>query len=139
MRLEWSEAYSINNTDLDEQHKRWIELYNRLADLMKGENQADLGRAKAETLREMADYVDYHFRFEEEYMRSIEFPEVKNHWRLHKNFRNRIYQTYRDQQKGDIVLNTEILATIRTWLKDHILREDAKIVDFLQPSAAGRE
>lgn len=134
MKLEWSETYSVGSEMLDSQHKKWIDLYNRLDSLMRGESSEDLQNAKAEVLHEMSEYVDYHFRSEEEYMRTIGYPGVDKHWRMHKDFRSRIYQICRDHEDGLIVLNSEIMDTIRRWLVDHIVKQDVKIMDYLRKS-----
>jgi len=131
LKLEWDETYSVGNDVIDEQHRKWIELYNRLDEMMRGPDQADLAAARDEILQEMSDYVDYHFKFEEDYMRSIGFPEVDKHWRMHKDFANSIYSLCRDREEGKIILNTEIIETIRNWLVHHIIKEDIKITNFL--------
>ncbi len=127
MKLEWSEEYSVGNEEIDNQHKNWIGLYNKLDDMMKQHDHADMRKTKEEVLQEMSKYVDYHFSFEEEYMRSIGFPEVDRHWRLHKDFRNQIYSICRDQQEGRLILNSEVMDTIRNWLVEHIIQEDSKL------------
>jgi len=130
MKLEWKDTYSIGNDELDAQHKKWIELFNRLDSMMMEKDSKRLSQIKADVLQEMSDYVDYHFSYEEEYMRSIGFPEVDRHWRMHKDFRNRIYTLCRDQQEGGIVLNSEVMDMIRNWLLEHIIKQDIKIMHF---------
>ena len=39
----------------------------------------------------MQDYANYHFKFEEDYMRAIDYPEQVKHRRLHKDFDNLIF------------------------------------------------
>lgn len=132
MELRWSDDYSIGNDQLDKQHKHWIGLYSRLEQLMNSGSSAELGTTKAEVLKEMIEYVDYHFRFEEKYMEDIGYPQVKEHWRLHKDFRNTIYSIYREYSGGGIVLNTEIMKMIKNWIVDHIIEEDMKILTHTQ-------
>ncbi len=130
MELKWIDDYSIGNDQLDEQHKHWVGLYSRLEKLMNSGTSEELGVTKAEVLKEMTEYVDYHFRFEEKYMEDIGYPQAKKHWRQHKDFRNTIYAIYRDYSGGNIVLNTEIMNMIKNWLVDHILGEDMKFMAY---------
>lgn len=131
MNFEWDESYSVGNEEIDSQHKHWIYLYNKLGKVLGGDDIDKLSSIKMDILQQMSDYVDYHFTYEEEYMRSIGYPETEKHWRQHKDFRNEIYQLCREHQKGTIILNTEIMDKIKNWFAEHILLQDMKIRDFV--------
>ena len=131
MKLQWDESLRIGDEEIDRQHQRWIEFYNRLDALMQKESDEDPGSAKADILEQMSDYVDYHFQHEEAYMRSIGFPETKRHWRLHKDFRDEIYRICRSYREGTLVLNSEIMNMIKNWLLDHIIKHDMKMKHYL--------
>ncbi len=83
----------------------------------------------------MQDYSRYHFSFEEEFMKKIDFPELLEHRRIHKDFDNRIYRYYRDMLDGKTVLNSTVMKIIRGWLVDHIMGEDKKIFRYLGATA----
>lgn len=134
MRIEWNETYSIGNSELDEQHKKWIGFYNELHDAMTGQSDKELHTLRVEVLEKMAAYVDYHFRFEEDYMRSIGYPDVDKHWRLHKNFRDKIYRLCREHEERIVLLNSEVMNVIKNWIIDHILHQDMKIMEYLHGS-----
>ncbi len=132
MKFDWDEKFSVGNEEIDSQHKTWIGIYNDLVENMsKTIDKAGLD-VKSEILMKISEYADYHFHFEEEYMRSIGYPDVDKHWRLHKDFRNEIYRIHRQYHEGSIVLSSEILSTIKNWLMDHILKEDMKIRRFIE-------
>lgn len=135
LRMEWQDTFSIGNQQLDSQHKKWIELYNRLDAIMVGKDSQGGIEKRGEILKEMSDYVGYHFECEEEFMRSINYPNLEKHWRLHKNFRNIVDNAYREMQEGKLILGSEILSMLRRWMYDHITREDVKIRDFLAEQA----
>ena len=131
MHIKWDESYKIGNDTLDEQHKTWITFYNQLDEAMKGKSWQEVRQTKSEVLKEMIEYVDYHFKYEEEFMRSVGYGEVDKHWRIHRNFRDKIYRLYREYLDGKPVLNRDMMEMIKTWLLDHILKEDMKIVASL--------
>ncbi len=131
VKLQWQESYTTGNEQLDEQHRKWINFYNQLDEIMNSSRQDELSKTRGEVLRKMYDYVDYHFHFEEEYMRSIGYPDADRHWRMHKDFRNRLYRVFRDHHEGVVVLNSEILDMIRNWLIGHIVKEDGKLREYL--------
>ena len=132
MKLQWDESFRIGNEEIDRQHQRWIEFYNRLDEVMHSDADEDSRSIKADILEQMSEYVDYHFQHEEAYMRSIGFPDTKKHWRLHKNFRNEIYRISRSYQEGTLVLNSEIMDMIKRWLLDHIIKHDMEIKHYLR-------
>lgn len=131
MKLQWKDAYSVGNEKLDEQHKHWINLYNQLDDVMTGNSRGELGATRSGILQKISDYVDYHFQFEEEFMREIGYPGLEKHWEIHKNFRNEVYRICREHIEGTIILNSEIMDMIRHWLVEHIVKQDTRIMEFL--------
>lgn len=129
-KIEWNDSFSVNNAEIDAQHQKWIEIYNRMDDsIITGSGQQKGG---AEALKAMQDYARYHFSFEEEYMRKIHYPDFIGHHRIHKDFDNLIYGYYRKTQEGKLVLDTEIMSILKTWLLDHIVKEDQKYALFLK-------
>lgn len=126
--IKWSDSFSINNSEIDDQHKKWIEILNILHENIlagKGTQQQ-----KTEALKAMHEYTQKHFSFEEEYMRKIGYPDLIKHRRIHKDFDNLIFSHIRDIEKGEIVLGSSIIKLIKNWLFDHILFEDKKFAIF---------
>jgi hemerythrin-like metal-binding protein len=130
--IDWEESYSVNNEEIDNQHKTWIAIYNELHETLISGDIMEIYSVTAATLQKMLDYARYHFNFEEEYMRKINYPDLVNHRRMHKNFDTEIYNYYRAMQDGQFVLTTAIIKLIRNWLVDHILHEDKKYRLFLE-------
>jgi len=129
-QIEWDESLDINNTEINDQHKRWIDIYNRLDSVMLADDLVSETRITEKTLLLMLDYTRYHFTFEEELLSKMGYPGIVGHVRLHNAFNDRIYQSYRDVCAGRIVLNAELLKMIKTWLLNHILVEDKKYSMF---------
>lgn len=123
-KIRWDNSFSVNNTEIDNQHQKWIGIYNRMHEAMiTGDYTTQQG---LEILKEMLEYARFHFSCEEEYMRKIDYPDIVNHRRIHKDFDTLIYSYYRDIQDGKIVLGSQITKLIKNWLLDHILIEDKK-------------
>ena len=125
-RIEWEETFSVNNEEIDGQHKKWIAIINALHEsMMKG----DIALATTLNAMEgMKDYVKYHFEYEEEYMKKINYPDLAEHQVLHAKFYGVINQYYNDTRSGKLVLNSEVMSILVNWLKDHILHADKKYV-----------
>ena len=130
-RIEWNETLSVHNAEIDEQHKKWISIHNQLHDALIGGTFDQVEKTGAETLEAMQEYVRYHFKFEEEYMKKINYPGIVEHRRIHKDFDNQIYKYNREFLEGQTVLRSEIMKLLKNWLLEHILHEDQKYYRFL--------
>lgn len=129
--IQWDSAWNIGHTEIDEQHQRWIELYNKLEDAFLSKQDIDMSVVQRRTFKEILDYTRYHFANEEKHMQEMDYPETSAHWRLHKAFDTIVYQKYRDFENGEIILNSELLALIKNWLLDHIQVQDRKFGSYL--------
>ncbi len=126
----WDDSFSVNNVEIDVQHKKWIEIYNNMDMKMCERNiQPPDG---LEALKAMEDYARYHFSFEEEYMHKINYPNLIEHHRIHKKFDNLIFTYYRKILEGEFVLGSEIISILKEWLLDHILKEDKRYALYLE-------
>jgi len=125
--IEWNDSFSIDNAEIDAQHQQWIAIHNTLHGILLEGDVVSLQQAAINTLQEMQAYIRKHFAFEEAYMARIGFPEIREHWRLHKDFDTRVYGYLRDAQKDELpVLNSELVKILKNWLVHHILFEDMK-------------
>jgi hemerythrin len=135
-RIEWNDALSVKNNEIDGQHKKWIEIHNRLHDVLTSGNIDKIDKVGIETLQAMQEYVRYHFTFEEDYMKRINYPGLVEHRRLHKNFDTQIYTYTREMREGQVVLNSRIMKVLKNWLLEHILQEDQKYCQFIQETSS---
>ena len=137
-RIEWDESFSVHHDEIDAQHRKWIEIYNRLDRVMEEGELNALKSITADTLQSMLEYARFHFKYEERYMQELGYPSIASHARVHKDFDNIIYQSYRDVLDGNIVLNTRLLKLVRSWLLNHILVEDKKYAQFAGEKEKGK-
>ena len=126
--IEWDDSYSVNNDEIDKQHKEWIDIYNKMHDSMMSRESSI--EQTTEILQAMSNYAQNHFNYEEEYMREINFPDIVAHRRSHKDFESLIYSYSRDIEAGKMVLNTKVIKLIRNWLMEHITVEDKKYAGY---------
>ena len=131
-RIEWDNSFSVLNTEIDDQHKEWIRIFNKMHEILTGDNTEAKYTAAEDSIKAMLDYAREHFKFEEEYMRNIDYPELVQHHRKHKDFDTQVYELFRDIQNGGVVLNTEIISMVKGWLLNHILVEDKKYALFFE-------
>ena len=74
--IEWNDAFSVGNKQLDDHHKKFFHIINTLQDAMKkGEGEEIL----LTVLKELQQYVEYHFKAEETLMRLHAYPDFTSH------------------------------------------------------------
>lgn len=131
--IQWSDYYSVDNQEIDAQHQKWISICNTMQTTLLYGTPEEVEDAGHRALMEMMAYADYHFRHEENYMRSIGYPEINKHLKLHKNFEYLVYQYNRNvNDSHKLVLNTQVLQLVEKWLINHILIEDKKYAVFAE-------
>ncbi len=126
MKIEWSDAYSIHNDHLDEQHRKLFVIAKRAEDLIR--KQADANEIK-EILFALFDYMKFHFADEEAYMEQIGYPELRQHQEIHRSIVERmtvLIQNIRYDFKQKLAI------IVRDWLVEHIMQEDMKIEHWHQ-------
>ncbi len=129
-KMEWDASFSVNDDEIDAQHKTWIGTLNTLHDSMISDEVEDTGKVIAASLEAMISYTRFHFKFEEEYMRKINYPDLAEHLKLHENFIARICNYDNDMRNGNVVLGTRTIKIMQEWLTEHILIEDKKYALF---------
>ncbi len=130
--ITWNDSYSVGVSSIDNQHKKLCDLVNQLHDAMGAGKGTDIvGSIIAETVK----YTQQHFAYEENYMKSINYPLLSQHKLLHQ----KLIAEVADLQKK--VTNKErinVIATcqfLKDWLTSHILKEDKKYSQNRQPAS----
>ena len=124
--MQWTPAMSVGLEPLDQDHRRLIDIINRLAE------NAGSGEDKEEQVRQclyaLMRYAETHFAREETVMKACDFPGLGHHLEEHGDFVGRIQRlTERFDQapeKQSDVVNDELLQFLKDWLRHHILIED---------------
>jgi len=126
--MQWTEQLSVKIESIDNEHKKLIELINKLFDAMsrrEGHNALD------SILKELTDYTEFHFSHEEEAMKKYNFPGLATHKTEHENFVNKVADTKKKYEEGAITLTIPLIDFLTTWIKEHILKSDMGYSTFL--------
>lgn len=126
--ITWNDSYSVGVVLIDNQHKRLINIINELSDAMgAGKGKDVLGKV----LQELIQYVNTHFKTEEDYMVKYSYPEYEAHRYEHEKLTDEIKRFYEDFNAGRALLTIQIMNFLRNWLMDHIVVKDKKFGKFL--------
>lgn len=125
-KIPWDDRYSLGIEAIDTQHKQLFALVNRLYDLQENKNTKDELRT---ILYEFSDYMQTHFKEEEEFMLSIGYDKLEEHKQLHKDIINHLTSVIQTPTKLSI-MKTKMKIVAKRALIDHIMHEDSKIKLF---------
>lgn len=127
--ITWNPTFSVGIAEVDEQHKKLIDIINRLFDAMKkGKGKLVL----VPVVRELVDYTVYHFGTEESLFREYGYPESEEHKREHDEFTRRTIDFLEDSNRGQKMITVDVLDYLTEWLRHHILEQDKKFGPFLR-------
>jgi hemerythrin len=128
--IEWDESLSIGFDEIDDQHKRWIQIANKLHDVLCCGEQDELLRINDTSLAAMIEYARTHFASEEQFMEKINYPGLGAHRRVHAGMVERLRRIEDEVDNGLRPLNTQLMSLLKNWLKEHILKEDKRIGQY---------
>ncbi|MGB9852179.1 MAG: bacteriohemerythrin [Candidatus Kapaibacteriota bacterium] len=126
--IEWNDNYSVGVSIIDNQHKQLIRIINELHEGMgTGKGKDVLGKV----LFELIQYVNTHFKTEEEYMKKYGYNEYEAHRYEHEKLTDEVKRFHEDFKSGKAILSIQIMNFLRNWLMDHIIVKDKKFGKFL--------
>lgn len=129
MALLWTKNLEVGVDLIDTQHKKWFEKADQLFEAGKS------GKSK-EYIIQMFDFLDdytkTHFKDEEKYMASINYPELALQKQMHEGFIKKLAELRKDYETAGANLTVILSANqfILDWLTKHISNADKKIGDF---------
>ena len=126
-KIQWDDSYSIGVEEIDSQHRSWINIINDLHDVLYNESGEMVIDKTAKAVKSMWEYIRFHFKTEEAFMQSINYPELTSHQVIHDTFALEVLELYNDIREGKQVLSTTVMKMLTSWVLDHILQEDKKI------------
>ncbi len=133
MIFKWRESFSVNNPEIDEQHKKLFEIGTRIYNVASLDDSIDHYDEIMEILQELKDYTVYHFDYEEKKLEECGFNELDVHRVEHAFFIKKIDRIGRkniDNEQGETII--EVVKFVADWVTSHILKSDMKYSAFLK-------
>ena len=126
--LVWDKTLSVAVDEIDEDHRRLVELLNIFSQAVE-ENEAPEYRAAV--LDELIACTVWHFRHEERLMLKYDYPGFAGHKTEHDELIESAaaFQTKYLQSGGE--MNEEDFDYLEQWLTGHILVVDMKLGEWL--------
>jgi hemerythrin-like metal-binding protein len=124
----WSDAFLTGIPMVDEQHRGLVDLLNRAAESLSGDEPPDAARA-GPLLDGLFEYTRRHFADEREMMLGlgIDPRHADHHGESHASFVARLKELREEFEQGGGVTGDELLGFLANWLALHILDEDQRM------------
>lgn len=130
----WRNEYRVDVPAVDAQHRRLFDLAEELFEAMRtGQGKEVTGRA----LQQLINYTTTHFAEEERMMAQHNYPHLKEHCALHQELTQKVLEFQQRFQSGNAFLTVDLMHFLKSWLEDHIKREDLRYVSFVSARAGG--
>lgn len=127
--LKWRESYETGVVQMDEQHKRLIQLVNQMYGIIRDKKGFE---SLDEILKEMSEYAEQHLRDEEALLEKYGYPELNSQKKSHQEYLVKIddllFSVKADKNSGA----QELYIFLRHWWIAHIVGEDVKYGSFLR-------
>lgn len=128
--VDWTPDLSVGVANLDTDHKKLVELLNRVfVAAYAGVEEEVL----AGVLAELAAYTKDHFAREEAHLAQRFYPDLPAHKAEHDRLVAELAQISRraidERQEG---LSADVSEFLRRWLVDHILDRDRAYAEYLK-------
>jgi len=125
-KMIWKAECRMGNDDIDAQHRLLYAIANELLEI---DNPVSQELEIKYLLRHLKDYIDNHFKFEEQFMDKHNYPNIADHKMKHQKIIGEI---------KDALINSKTLYQVKdnlenlfiAWIQTHILVEDKRLFDW---------
>jgi len=126
----WKNIYSVNNMKIDQEHRQLFDIAKEAFTTVNDENRS---KKIKQILTDLYEYMQTHFRDEEEYMKEVEYPYLKQHKEIHKKIITDLNEFVKKAPTIEVELfEKELARIIDLALVQHIIQEDRKIITWQQ-------
>jgi len=115
----WEDKYSTGVKLIDSQHQQLFDLTNQLY-LACFAGDDVLNTVFHDTMHKMVEYVHFHFSTELKLLNKIDFPDYKNHKKLHDELIRDILEVAKEFKEDKKFIPNNFVRTLKDWILSHI-------------------
>lgn len=125
----WEERLNTTIREVDNDHKKLVDIINRLHLAMKNvEGKA----AMSVILKELVEYTVFHFKREEDYFDKSNYPQSSAHKKEHKKIVLKVGDFVERFESGNFAVVIDLMGFLKSWLQEHITKTDMHYVSHLK-------
>ena len=102
---------------------------NLLFDTMQGAQDREV---VGSVLKELQQYVVYHFKAEESLMKMYNYPNMNKHKLEHEGAIQRVNKFILEYERGLQTIDIELLKFLSDWIQNHILQADRNYIPYVR-------
>ncbi len=126
--IQWNKQLSVGIDSIDDQHKKIINMINALNDAL-AEGQAN--EVLVKIFDGLAVYTVKHFGYEEDLFAQYGYAETQAHKNEHESLIKQVTELQQKMNDGDFIISIKVMAFLKEWLTNHILKTDMAYTEFL--------
>jgi hemerythrin-like metal-binding protein len=130
MYIHWKPSLELGNDLIDTQHRMEVLLCRKLDIAIKSKLS---DQAIRWVMTELRKFTEFHFVSEENLMHEIGYPDVHEHSMIHADLLMQLDMTLA-KIRHHKEFPEDLLYFLNSWLGQHIVKEDLKLVAFLKTS-----
>lgn len=123
-KVNWIAAMSVGVEEIDEQHKKFLDMANEAIDAVAANNHNVINKI----IDQFKDYASYHFKTEADLMAKYKYPESSHHHDAHIDFYDKVADL---ESSVSDTKEAELISFIQSWLLLHIGSTDKKLGAFI--------
>ena len=127
--LEWKKSYSVKIRKIDRQHRKVLDIINKLYATQANQLQRSDMQHLFDELRE---FIQTHFRDEEELMLKHNYPGYAEQKREHDAFIDLVCEYQKNLLKNRQEVTINLFNSLWDWFAKHIVRLDQQYVPYLR-------
>lgn len=122
--IEWDDGSSVGVKIIDEQHRHFIDIMNRLYESL---DKGDASKVPG-LLTDLKNYTDYHFGTEEKYFADFNYDGAIEHIAAHRDLVVKVNE-FISRKDDQVVVGYDLLDFLTHWLADHLDNMDKKYTE----------
>lgn len=131
MALKWRDCFSCNVKEIDNQHKKLLELGSELHTIATSCIKCDHHDEIKKIINALKEYTVFHFGYEEKLMLESNFSGYLEHKYEHEEFIKKVLRfEQEDLDINQIESVMSLITFVSNWIASHILKTDMQYKDF---------
>lgn len=129
MPIHWNPNLSVGNDRIDHDHRHLIDLINQAERALEAKSINQLSNR----LAELDHYAGIHFKSEERIAKAVQFPHIGRIHETHQQLAQVLLACKHkvDHSAWTAELAHDVHTLLRTWLIDHVIKEDLLMKPYL--------
>ena len=126
--LLWSQTLSVEVKEVDDDHRRLVDLFNMLNHAV---NDGSDARYIGIVMEELVNCTAWHFSHEERLMLKHGYEGMEEHKAIHRELIKSVKKLEQRILQADETMTDEDVEFLEVWLTEHILTEDMRLGSYL--------